>query len=215
MRRIARDCGWERLVAHGCWRERGESRPLGDKSEPLVRLLAGAYRAISKQLGDSPFSGGAGHAGRGPANGRSWLLGTKSGQRLIADGMGASRLKRSRLRRGCFDGRAATAPLAAALISLGRMRSPTAAASTRCVRWRCDRPAANALQDERRRPASRDSGRAGAAGSHHDRRELTCWKRARRATRPAVMWLCRCGVMPARRCWWVGVARRSGFAWVR
>ena len=38
-------------------RERGESRPLGDESETFVRLLAGAYRVISKHLGDSRFSG--------------------------------------------------------------------------------------------------------------------------------------------------------------
>jgi hypothetical protein len=59
MRRIARDCGRVGKAGrpHGCGRERGESRPLGDESETLVRLLAGAYRVISKHLGDSRFSG--------------------------------------------------------------------------------------------------------------------------------------------------------------
>jgi hypothetical protein len=45
MRHIARDCGWERLVASGRRRDRGEARPLGDESETLVRLLASAYRS--------------------------------------------------------------------------------------------------------------------------------------------------------------------------
>ncbi len=57
MRRIARDCGWERLVAHLDAGVTGEARPLGDESETLVRLLAGAYRVISKHLRDSRFSG--------------------------------------------------------------------------------------------------------------------------------------------------------------
>ena len=35
------------------------SRPLGDESEPVVRLLACAYRVISKRLGDSRSSGNA------------------------------------------------------------------------------------------------------------------------------------------------------------
>ena len=33
------------------------SRPLGDESEPVVRLLACAYQVISKRLGDSRSSG--------------------------------------------------------------------------------------------------------------------------------------------------------------
>ena len=33
------------------------SRRLGNESETLVRLLACAYRVISKHLGDSRFSG--------------------------------------------------------------------------------------------------------------------------------------------------------------
>ena len=33
------------------------ARPLGDESEPVVRLLACAYRVISKRLGDSRSSG--------------------------------------------------------------------------------------------------------------------------------------------------------------
>ena len=59
MSRIARDCVWEGLVAHldaGVTRGR---RALGDESETLVRLLAGAQRVISKNLGDSRFSNAA------------------------------------------------------------------------------------------------------------------------------------------------------------
>jgi hypothetical protein len=59
MSRIARDCVWEGLVAHldaGVTRGR---RALGDESETLVRLLAGAQRVISKDLGDSRFSNAA------------------------------------------------------------------------------------------------------------------------------------------------------------
>src|ERR1019366_925921 len=65
--------------------------------------------------------------------------------------------------------------------------------------WRCDRPAANACRTKGGVRLRATAGRAGAAGSHHDRREPTCWKRARRATRPALMWLSRGGVIPARR----------------
>ena len=58
MRPIPHDCGWEGLVApSGRRRERGESRPLRNESETFVRLLAGAYRVISKHLGESRFSG--------------------------------------------------------------------------------------------------------------------------------------------------------------
>jgi hypothetical protein len=58
MRRIPRDCGWEGLVALlDAGVSRGSRAPLRDESETFVRLLAGAYRAISKHLGDSRFSG--------------------------------------------------------------------------------------------------------------------------------------------------------------
>jgi hypothetical protein len=58
------------------------------------------------------------------------------------------------------------------------------------------------------------AGRAGAAGSHHDRREPTCGKRARRATRPTLMWLSRGRMTPARRAvggWvWLGARASRG-----
>ena len=78
------------------------SRPLGDESETIVRLLAGAYRVISKQLGESRFSGNAAARGcfrssikattgrrvRGPTFG---ALGQPAGAVRVA-GRGALRL---------------------------------------------------------------------------------------------------------------------------
>ena len=92
------------------------------------------------------------------------------------------RLKRSRLRRGCFDGPAATSPLPAALISLGRMRSAHRCGVDECVRGEA---LVGSLELPRLCEAAHRPGKSRlveGVGWFHLRRRLTAWSLS--ATQP-------------------------------